>query len=226
MKKEFVILSHKIKEDTPLYGNTPNPKIERHTSIESGDSSNSVILKIHNHSGTHIDAPHHFNQKGKKISEYSIEELIFYNVIILNISKKEGEWIGGSDISEQKINSEIDCLLIKTGFEKFRDDEVYKTNNPGITPEAIEWIRTNLKNVKCLGIDTISITGFQDRGRGRVSHRTAFEEKEEFGQPLLLIEDMKLSCISNEKIKRMFVVPWGVEGIDSSPCTVISELVG
>ena len=96
---------------------------------------------------------------------------------------------------------------------------------PGISPEAILWLRQRFRKIRCVGIGSISISGFQDRTRGRKAHLAAFEKRSGFGEPLLVIEDMNLAVLKpSEKIQKITAVPWFISGIDSAPCTVLAEV--
>lgn len=217
----FLNLSYILDSDTPLYGNTPKPEISNIKSMDKGDSSNLYEIKVCNHSGTHVDAPLHFVKDGRPLSDYSLDELIFQKPLLVDIPKKAGEWIEKEDIEKLELSG-VNCLLLKTGFGKYRNEEIYQKNNPGISPEAILFLREKYQNIRCLGIDSISVSGFQNRPRGREAHKVAFEKREKLGKPLLLIEDMNLSLVVD--VKKLLVVPWLIRGIDSAPCTVLAEV--
>lgn len=223
---KYRILSYPIDENTPVYGNTPKPKINSYRQISKGDSSNSNIITIHNHTGTHVDASRHFIPDGKLISDYSIDELIFNDPLLIECPKAPGENIELEEIqvATQKLDG-VDCLLLHTSFGHFRDREIYRTHNPGIAPEVIFWLRKNFQEIRCIGIDSISISGFQHRELGREAHTSAFIKQDRLGEPLLLIEDMNLEMLSPEdKLKKIFIIPWQISGIDSAPCIVLAEV--
>jgi kynurenine formamidase len=225
MSLKFVCLSYALSEEAPLYGNTPKPVITPYTMISKGDRSNSYSLSVNNHSGTHVDAPGHFIEGGKRICDYKTNELVFSNVLVLDLPKKTGEWVEETDLKANATKQEAakaDCLIIITGFYSLRNKPEYRENNPGISPEAIAWARANMKKLRCIGIDTISVSSITDRERGRKAHRAAFESNAAFSEPLLLIEDMDLSQINGKRIKQMLIVPWLIEKIDSAPCTVLA----
>jgi kynurenine formamidase len=117
-----------------------------------------------------------------------------------------------------------DCLLLHTGFGQYRSEERYRAYNPGIAPETILWIRKDYTNIRCIGIDSISISSFQHRNEGIEAHKAAFIIKKGLGEPLLLIEDMNLRTLSNSKLKSLIVLPLQVDGIDSAPCTVLAKI--
>ncbi|MGZ7048139.1 MAG: cyclase family protein, partial [Methanobacterium sp.] len=57
------------------------------------------------------------------------------------------------------------------------------------------------------------------------AHLNAFMEKKELGEPLVLVEDMKLDNIKNlDSVENIIVVPWQIKGIDSAPCTVLAKI--
>jgi arylformamidase len=250
---KYLLLSHSINEHTPVYGDTPRPCILPLSQISRGDASNIVLLSIHNHTGTHIDAPKHFVDDGKAISEYSPDELIFKNPVIVNCLKNEESLITPDDLKPaSQMLQKSDCLLLHTGFWKYRSEERYRTHNPGIAPETMLWIRKEYPNIRCIGIDSISVSSYQYRSIGREAHKAAFTVKEGVGEPLLLIEDMDLSKVSMDlnkismdlnrvsmdlnmvsmdlnkvscsKLKMVIVIPWQVNGIDSAPCSVLAKV--
>lgn len=215
-----------IDQKTPLYGNTPRPSIIPHSSISKGDTSNTFLLTIHNHSGTHVDAANHFIENGKRISDYSLDELIFTKPFIWNFPLDDAHLIRIDDIAAlSQYLGNVDFLLIHTGFGKFRNDDKYRTQNPGIAPETILWLRKKFPKIRCVGIDSISISSFQHREIGRKAHGAAFIEDDDMGKPILLIEDMKLDEIWNKKVKRIIVLPWLVDGLESAPCNVLAEVL-
>jgi arylformamidase len=222
----YQILSYALDEDTPAYGSTPKPIINPYSQISKGDSSNSYILYIHNHTGTHVDAPRHVIPDGRAISDYSLDELVFNNPVLIDCPKKPGELIELEDISTHKLDG-VDCLLFRTGFGRFREkkQEMYRTQNPGIAPEVIRRLREDFPAIRCIGVDSISISSFQHRERGREAHTAAFITEEDLGEPLLLIEDMNLNMLlGNAKLKKVVIIPWRILAIDSAPCVVLAKV--
>lgn len=219
-----VLLSYYIDNNSAYYVGTTKPVINPNNQIAWGEDYNTYIIQVGNHCGTHVDAPRHFISSGKSISDYDIMELTFHDPFLLNCEKGLGEFITVDDLSEIDLSG-YDCLLIKTGFGKNRDENLnlYLTDYPCITPELLRWIRKTYKNIKCIGIDIISITRYGDAKMLKEAHINAFIEDENYGDPLLLIEDMNLELLEMEDyLIRVVVVPWQVKGIDSAPCGVIA----
>lgn len=237
---EYICLSYDLDENSPVYKGLKKPSIANKSNI-SKEGYNTYVLCVENHSGTHIDAPAHFLEGGKSISEYGLEELIFNNVLILEIPQTTGkeiilqeflnileknENLNLKDENKDKLKY-IDFLLIRTGFSKYREKnlEKYLTENPGVSTEIIEFLRENFPAIRGIGIDSVSISCFDNPINATKAHKTAFIKKENYGEPLLLVEDMDLSSLSSEiNIKNLFVIPWQVKNIDSAPCTVIAQI--
>jgi len=222
----YVELSHALKETSPVHIGLKNLEITPKTQISEGGGYNSYIISVENHCGTHIDAPAHFMDKGKTISDYSIAEFVFNNPLILNTPKKQEELIKIDEISKNNLKGK-DCIIFYTGFGRYRkqDPDTYLTMNPGIEPDLIYWIRKNYPEIKCIGIDCISISSFKKPEQGKKAHLNAFMENKEIGKPLVLVEDMKLDTIKKlNSVKKIIVVPWQIKGIDSAPCTVIAKI--
>jgi kynurenine formamidase len=219
---QFLTLSHMINSDSPVHIALKKPEIVQNNSVFSGDGYNSFIITLENHSGTHIDAPGHFLEGGRNISDYSTSELLFKNPMIQDVTKKQNELIELKDIIDMDFNG-LDCIFFRTGFELCREKlpDKYLTENPGISPDVVIWIRKNFPNIRCLGIDSISISGYKKPELGEKAHLNAFVEYENMGEPLLLIEDMRLNDVKNEDLGTIIVVPWNIKGIDSAPCMVL-----
>lgn len=224
MSSRYRLLSYPISSATPIYGSNPGLKIIPHRRIANGDSSNGTVISLHNHTGTHVDAPKHFIDDGRPISDYSPDELIFKRPLIADCPKSGAALVMPADLNYiSHLFQSIDCLFLRTGFGKFRREEKYRTHNPGIAPGTIQWIRKEFPNIRCIGIDSISISSFQHRNSGREAHKLAFVKTNGMGEPLLVIEDMKLGRIKN--LIEVIVIPWQVQDLDSAPCSVLAVVI-
>ena len=223
-KYDYKLLSHHLTSSTYAYGGKRPFTIKRVRSVSKGDTCNTFMLNLPNHMGTHIDCPNHFYASGKRISQYNINDFVFFKPAVLNCPKKENELITVSDIeSNVKKLKGKDILLLRTNFYRFRSDAKYAKKNPGIDPEAARFIRARLTNIRCVGIDSISVSPYDKREMGRETHRIFFQNHSFRGRPLCVIEDMNLSG-DLRNLKKVFVMPLFIKGIDSAPCTVLAIL--
>ncbi|MGF7117529.1 cyclase family protein [Methanobacterium oryzae] len=223
---QYITLSYMLEGNSPVHIGLKDPNIYPNIQISKGGGYNSYIINVENHSGTHVDAPGHFLDMGKIISEYNPDDFAFNNPVILNVPKKQNEFIRLEDVLESDLKGK-DCIFFRTGFTKYRekDPETYLKFNPGIDPDLVYWIRKNYPSIRCLGIDCVSMGGYQKPEEAKKAHLNAFMENEELGKPLLLVEDMNLEIIENlDLLEMVFIIPWQIKGIDSAPCTVLAKL--
>jgi len=228
----YIRISYNLTKETPVHPDLTKIAITPKTQMGQGDDYNTSVITVENHSGTHVDAPAHFLMDGRPISAYDPNELIFHKPLLVDCTKASDELIKKEDIPAalkryEADQLDFDCILIRTGFGKYRenDREKYLTKNPGISPEAVSYLRDKLPKLCCLAIDTVSMSRYGRMEEMIDVHQTAFKEKVGFGKPLLFVEDLDLRAIlPGMLLEKVMVIPWQVEGIDSAPCTVLAKI--
>lgn len=220
MNIKFRLLSYYLDRYTPLYGDTPAVKITYERQIKNGDSCNTAVITFQNHSGTHIDAPRHFFDSGRRISDFAIGDFVFCSPQVIDCPKRRNQLVMPGDLKSLR---KCDLLLIRTGFHRYRKRREYRLNNPGISPGAALLIRRRHPHIRAVGIDSISISAFKNRPRGRQAHKILLTEDHFPGRPVCLIEDMDLSG-NLKNLKKVYVAPLYFKKIDSISCTVIGEI--
>lgn len=223
--KNKLCLSHIIRQNTPAYGNRDRIFIRDNSSIRKGESANtSCWIFSNNHIGTHIDTPYHFFEKGKKTYEYAIEDFFFSKVGLVDISCRKARLIGSNDLKERdsSLKKDIELLLIRTGYEQYRQEDKYWNDNPGLAPELAHYLRKHYPHLRCVGFDFISLTSWKFRQEGRESH-CSFLDTEGQSKEILIIEDMSLMNIT-QKLKQVIVAPLFVEDGNGGAVTVFAEI--
>jgi arylformamidase len=222
----YIRLSYTLTEDSPVHIGLNKLKIKPINQIIGGDNYNTSLLTVENHCGTHIDAPAHFIQGGRFISDYGPDELTFNHPIVLYCPKEPRELVDVEDVS--KIEDEnMDCLIISTGFHRYHDQnlKLYLEQNPGLSPETVYHLREKFPLLRLIGIDSVSMSRYGYAEEAVKVHQTAFMEKEDFGKSLLFVEDLDLSTLcKNVEISEVLVVPWQVGPLDGAPCTVLAKI--
>lgn len=218
-------LSHTMRIGDPGYAGPISLAIKQRSSFATG-ASQTFNIGFMNHDGTHIDAPNHFNPKGRPVAEMSPEEFLFRAPIVLDIPKTQASLITRSEIERFKdeINGK-DALLIRTGYAAIRDvdPEKFSNDTPCLAPDAARYIVEELPDVRCIGVDCVSVGSPRFPKETTESHRilTGFEG---YGsRSVLIVEDMNLNH-DLQDLKWIIVVPLFIEGVDSTPCTVFAEV--
>ena len=212
--KKAYFLSHTINEQTPFYaGKKDMIVLENIKSIKKDDGCNMMHWSFPNHTGTHLDAPAHFIEKGLSVTDVKASDWFFDRVSSVEVINIEP----GHIIKPEDIKDISDCqlLLIRTGFERYRSEEIYWRNSPGLHPQLAGYLREKCPSLKGIGVDFISISNLNNRELGREAH-IAF-----LGDDIFLIEDMRLSELEGPP-DLVIVAPLLIEASDGSPCTVFA----
>ncbi len=211
--KKIIYLSHIIDENTPLYGGGGGVVLRKDKSMAAGDSCNTMQWTFPNHIGTHVDVPRHFFSGGAAVSDYTAEEWVFTFVVIADI----GQISPGTVITKDMVQVEEQCdlLLIRTGFEQYRNQDLYWRNSPALHPDLALDLKKDCPGLRAVGVDFISISNMEKRDLGRAAHRAFLNNN------IVLVEDMKLSGLK-KRPQMVIVAPLIVEKADASPCTVMA----
>ena len=211
--KNVCFLSHTINEQTPFYAGKKDIDLKKVKSIKNGNGCNMMHWSFSNHTATHLDAPAHFIEKGLSVTDFKASDWIFNRIVLVEIIDTEPDHI----VKPEDIKDISDCqlLLIRTGFEKYRSEEIYWRNSPGLHPQLVGHLREKCPSLKGVGIDFISISNLNNRELGREAH-IAF-----LGDNIFLLEDMKLSELEGAP-DLIIIAPLLVQKADGSPCTVFA----
>ena len=220
----YRFLSYEINPQTLMYGGKTGFLSKTESSIKNGDSANTQKWNMPNHLGTHIDFPYHFYENGQTSDFFPPEFWIFEGgkIQLLEVNLTEKKYlIEPENIEKHDFKSEIQFLILKTGFGKYRNEDKFWKYNPGISIETADWIIKNFKKIKVIGIDSISISSWQHRDIGRKVHKKFLNPK----NPILIIEDMDLTKINRDTIfKIVYVAPLIISKSDGGPCTILAEV--
>lgn len=134
--RKIVDLSIPITSATPIYPGDPVPDIKPAAEIER-DGYQVTSLAIGSHTGTHVDAPFHFQKHGERIDQSSLTKFMGRGVV-LNVSDKQpGEEISLKDVSNQIDQIKAgDIVLFHTGWSQYLGTDLY-FNHPYLSPKLI-----------------------------------------------------------------------------------------
>jgi kynurenine formamidase len=197
-------------------------------SMAAGDVNNSCILRFHEHYGTHLDAPRHFNASGPTIAEMPFDRFFYEAPLLLDIPKGSCERLEPEDF--QPFASRIagaDFLMVRTGFGAYRasDPRKYQMESPAISARGCEYlVRTFGGRLKTVCLDVQSLGNASDTsGDGIEAHRWMLGAYTP--DYICVIEDANLAVIpADARIVRAASVPLRTLGTDSGPVTAWVEL--
>ncbi|PWW28950.1 kynurenine formamidase [Cytobacillus oceanisediminis] len=148
-KKGWIDISQPLSSDIAHWpGDTPF-KYETAFTKEQTGSVNIGRITTSLHTGTHVDAPFHFNEEGEKIIDLDIE-LYIGAARVIDVSgydRVDAEVLRGFDLEG------VERVLLKTAVP----------NNPEVFPERISELASDMadylgsKGVRLLGVDVPSV---------------------------------------------------------------------
>ena len=205
----MIFLSYILDSKTPSYGNRDKFIISTNSEIVNDVGANTSKWEFtNNHIGTHIDTPYHFYKTGKQIKDYKASDFVFHKIGIQVVQRKSGSLICIRDLELENLDTEIELLLIKTGYGAYRNSKKYYQDNPGLSSELAKKLKKTFPKLRAVGFDFISLTSWNHREEGRKSHLSFLNSEID----IIIIEDMKLDEIFSEsEFKWVIVSPLRTE---------------
>lgn len=222
----LVRLSYPLSSRTPFYDSLDPPSLRQLYSLDHGDACNSYYFTTSNHAGTHVDAPRHFNASGRGICSYSPDELTFTRPAILPVVPPSDLLLRQADVEvATRVASDCDILFVQTGYGSIRekDPRTYVDRGPGFSREAAEFLMRRLPGLRAIAMDFVSVSSMLHEAEGAEAHRVFLGCAGYSDRSVLLVEDVMIPADLSPP-RRVMIVPWLFEGLDSAPCTVLAEL--
>jgi len=203
-----------ISAKIPAFPGSPHPSFIPWEKIKD-DGYNLELLFMSSHTGTHLDAPHHFLEKGAKIHQISLKKLVSETVLIKS-RKKSNESITKTDIQKfEKKYGKIEgfsSVIFSTGWQRNLQKKYYFTKNPGLSVSAAKYLVS--KKISLVGIDSPSIDLGTD---SKFSVHQIFAKK-----GILIVENLaNLEKIKSSKF-HLVVLPLKLKDATGSPVRAIA----
>lgn len=155
----IVDLSVDIGPGTQMFPTYPQPSFTQWTTREAqGFLAESLFLV--SHTGTHVDAPWHFEPRGAKLDALDLERFMAPGHVLDVRGLPARGAIGRRAIqaARRRLAKPVlrnDAVLLRTGWESRRGKDAYLFANPGLSEEAAaELVRWR---VSLVGIDTANL---------------------------------------------------------------------
>jgi kynurenine formamidase len=211
---KIIDLTLTISNKIPAFPGSPQPQFIPWENIKD-DGYNLELLFLSTHTGTHLDVPYHFLEKGAKIHEISLKKLVSEAVLIQ--SRKSGsESITKTDIQKfEKKHGKIEgfsSVIFWTGWQRNLQKKYYFTKNPGLSVSAAKYLAS--KKISLVGIDSPSIDLGTD---SKFSVHQIFAKK-----GMLIVENLaNLEKIKSSKF-HLVVLPLKLKNTTGSPVRAIA----
>ncbi|OYT68755.1 MAG: cyclase [Armatimonadetes bacterium JP3_11] len=203
----IIDISVPLRQPMPTYpGDAPFALIPV-VRIADGAVCNGSRLQIGTHSGTHIDAPWHFNDAGKRIHEIPLARLIGYAYVA---DLRGYPAITAEALQAANIPPTTTRLLLKTdNSARWAHATEFHPNHVALTPDAAQWLVRHAVDV--VGIDYLSVERY-GAPKPEVHHILC-------GAGKIIIEGLNLNGVEAGEYE-LLCMPLLIEGADGAPARV------
>jgi arylformamidase len=200
-----------ISERMPVWPGEQRVRIEAMARIERGDQVNASRVNISCHTGTHVDAPYRYIQKGLTADKLPLS-LLIGPAFVVEVDGLEGNTIQVYDLAKLHLPAGTKRLLLKTsnsdfwqcGYSDFERDFVH------LAPKTAEWLVK--RKIGLIGMDYLSVEAFGTRER-RVHHAL-------LGAGVVILEGLDLSRVPPGPCQ-LVCLPLKIEKGDAAPARVL-----
>lgn len=197
-----------ITTTMPVWPSDPpvNLTLNSHPARDKSHTIRVTKIEMGSHTGTHIDAPWHMVDGGRRLNEIPMETLVGPAVVC--------EIPGVPSIARaavEKLNFDgLPRVLFKTNNSQHWSDGKFYEQFVYLEPEAAEFLVA--QGIKLVGIDYLSIDRFQSE-----KHPSHFVL---LGRNVVIIEGLNLNRIKPGKY-HMTALPLNLQDVDGAPTRVI-----
>lgn len=206
---KFYDVSLLISDDMLVWPGDPGVSMSLRNSLSKGDQANVTQIQMGVHTGTHIDAPFHFEPEGRSIDELHMETLMGPCKVIEMLEVKGA--IGAFELKNIDFEG-ASRILFKTrnskwwelGEKEFQEEFVY------LGEDGAKFLID--QGVKLVGIDYLSIESFAS-SENAVHHLLLRNE-------VIIVEGLNLSKVSSGDYE-LIALPLRLKGADGAPARVV-----
>ncbi|MFC2128108.1 cyclase family protein [Bacteroidota bacterium] len=179
------------------------------------DGWNASTLQLYSHSGTHMDAPLHFNVSNVTIDEIPVDRLISkaWLIDLTNIGSKGLIHIKDLGKVVQKV-AKGDSLLLKTGWSQFFGLDRYRDELPRLSQEFAEWCVA--KQINIIGVEPPSVADVNSIEEVTLIHEILMKGNIIIAEGLINFEKIKSDSVS------LIALPLKVKNGDGAPARIIA----
>jgi len=207
MSQRIYDVSAPVRHGGLIYPGNPEIVIEAQQAIAAGAGANVSRISFGSHTGTHVDAAHHFIDGAQKVDEIPLERLVGPAILIdVGPALKS---VTAADLARRDIGSHT-RVLIRTRNSAFPDDPEFVRDYTFLAPDGAEYLAD--KGVILVGVDYLSIEQF--RSGHHMTHRTLLSRN------IVIVEGLALAGPPEGRYD-LVCLPLRLEGLDGAPARAI-----
>ena len=187
----------------------------KQASSKAIDGWNATDLHLYSHSGTHMDAPWHFEVNNQTIDKFSVDRFVVDTWLVDITPEVPGQLIQIADLSQMmdRINPG-DGILLKTDWSLKIGTDLYRNALPRVSEELAHWLGS--KKVGLLGVEPPSVADVNNLEEVTRIHEILL------GNDIIIVEGLtNLNAVTKPRIK-LIALPLKVLQGDGAPARVIA----
>lgn len=209
----IIDISVALRQPMPTYPGDPPFELTPVARIADGALANGSALRLGTHTGTHIDAPWHFHEGGKRVHEIPLARLIGYAWVA---DLRGYPQITAEVLASANIPPTTTRLLLRTdNSARWATATDFDANYVALTPDAAEWIVRHAIDV--VGVDYLSIERY-GAPEPKVHQILC-------GAGKVIIEGLNLDGVEAGAYE-LICMPLLIEGADGAPARVALRTLG
>lgn len=205
-------ISLTISPDMPVWPGDPAVQLTQVAAMDQGDSANVSHLSFGVHTGTHVDAPHHFLNDNRTVESLPLEVLTGPCYVFQ--FPDDVDAITAEVLERTAWPSGVTRVLFGTRNSKIwaRGENTFQTDFVGITEDGAHWLVE--KGVRLVGVDYLSVAPYK---QSRPTHEVLLNAG------VVIVEGLDLSAMPRG-FYDLYCLPLKIAGSDGAPTRAI--LVG
>jgi arylformamidase len=205
-------ISLTISPSMPVWPGDAPVELTLAQAMDRGDAVNVTKLSMSAHTGTHVDAPHHFLNDHRTADGLPLEVLTG-PCYVTQLPDEVGE-ISAEVLDRMSFGAGTTRLLFGTSNSKFwaNGDEKFQEDYVSVSEDGAEWLVAH--GIQLVGVDYLSVAPFSD---GTPTHTILLEAG------VVIVEGLNLSQVPRG-FYNLYCLPLKLSGADGAPARAI--LVG
>jgi len=202
-------ISLPISPAMPVWPGDPAVVLEKVSSMDAGAHDNVSRLACSVHTGTHVDAPHHFLNDHRTVESLALEILVGPAQVVQ--IPQDVKVVNAEVLEKATLPAGTERLLLKTSNSQLweRGENTFFTGFVGISPDGADWLVRN--GIKLVGIDYLSVAPY---------HQSIPTHRALLAAGIIILEGLDLSVI-NPGSYCLYCLPLKLVGSDGAPARVI-----
>jgi arylformamidase len=201
---KIIDISQPLRDGIPVWPGDTHFSFSLNWSMEETGSVNVGQLNMSAHTGTHVDAPFHFDNEGQRILDLPLERYIGPAVVV---SVEHAENIGPEHLSGIDLTA-VKKVLFKT--DAWKDLQSFPESIPPIKPELAPFLKE--KGIHLIGVDLPSVDELDSK---EMEAHHALTEND-----ILILEGIVLKNVKPGYYE-LYAMPLPLKEADGSPVRAV-----